>query len=616
MENLYIFFVFLFIVYFVYTILQVQKVRVFFGKKEQKEENTSFRVLIFVFIYIVIIWSLLAISEYVFLNESNKSLFTYFELTNNPNRILARFVMIASIMAAGVVVSKIFSRLVKEEKRYKENAENLRVTLESIGDAVITTDTKGCLTNMNAIAEKLTGWKKEEAKGKRLEEVFQIINDKTKKIVINPVEKVLKSKKIVILANHTILISKTNVEYQIGDSAAPIFDVDNNIIGVILVFRDVTKEYELINKLEESEQRWQFALDGSRSGVWDYNLLTGKVYYSFQWKNMLGYEDDEIDNDYKEWESRVHPDDLEFMTNKVANFIKSDKKFFEATHRLRCKDGSYRWILVKGKAINRAKDNKPQRIIGTHNDVTKDVEAQKELKEKDELMISQSGHAAMGEMISMIAHQWRQPLSVISMRANNILVDVKLDALDTESLVTDIKDICFHVQELSKTIDDFRDFFKPVKTVEEVCIEDVYYDSYRVMSKSLQYDSIEVITDFSSKQKIKTYSRELMQVIINILKNSKEAMEKKDIQHKKILVKTDVDENGISISFCDNAGGIDKDIILKIFDPYFSTKSSKNGAGLGLYMCKTIVEKHLKGEIKAYNKDDGVCFVISLPFSV
>jgi signal transduction histidine kinase len=107
-----------------------------------------------------------------------------------------------------------------------------------------------------------------------------------------------------------------------------------------------------------------------------------------------------------------------------------------------------------------------------------------------------------------------------------------------------------------------------------------------------------------------------MQVLINLLKNAKEAMDKKNIDKKKIFITTESSEDSASISICDNAGGIKDEIIEKIFDPYFSTKSDKNGTGLGLYMSKTIVEKHLEGKIEVYNKDEGVCFVITLPLSI
>ncbi|MEA3384015.1 MAG: HAMP domain-containing sensor histidine kinase [Campylobacterota bacterium] len=240
----------------------------------------------------------------------------------------------------------------------------------------------------------------------------------------------------------------------------------------------------------------------------------------------------------------------------------------------------------------------------------------KKVIEQEEIMIAQSRHAAMGEMISMIAHQWRQPLSVIAMGANNIIADIELDMLDEKALHDGSMKILEQTQELSKTIDDFKNFFRPIKTVEDIYPEDIFNDAFNVIGKSLQNNEIVVIKEFKNGKKIKTYSRELMQVFINIIKNAKEVLVENKIKDKKIYITIKDTENLIEISICDNAGGIKPDIIDKIFNPYFSTKHEKNGTGLGLYMSKTIIEKHLHGKIEVRNSNDGACFTIKLPREV
>ena len=231
-------------------------------------------------------------------------------------------------------------------------------------------------------------------------------------------------------------------------------------------------------------------------------------------------------------------------------------------------------------------------------------------------MIAQSRHAAMGEMISMIAHQWRQPLSVISMGANNIIADIELEMVDNETLRSGAVEILEQTQELSKTIDDFKNFFRPVKTVEKVLPESIIDEVIKVVGKSLENHEIEVVVEFKNGKKIETYSRELMQVFINIIKNAKEALVDNDIKNKKIIISI-IDANDVvEIKISDNAGGVPVDIIDKIFNPYFSTKNEKNGTGLGLYMSKIIVEKHLNGIIEVNNENDGACFKIELPYII
>ena len=246
-------------------------------------------------------------------------------------------------------------------------------------------------------------------------------------------------------------------------------------------------------------------------------------------------------------------------------------------------------------------------------DITKERQLSDELKEKEELMIAQSHHAAMGEMISMIAHQWRQPISVIAMDANNILVDIELEAYNMESLKSDVNDIVLQTQHLSKTIDDFRDFFKPHKLKDRLLISEVFEETLQVIDKSFANNNISIENEFQTDTQIEIFSRELLQVFLNILKNAKEELIQNRSGERKIQNKIYEDEDNIIIQITDNSGGINMNIIDKIFDPYFSTKDEKNGTGLGLYMSKVIVQKHLYGTLDVHNTTDGACFTITLP---
>ncbi|MDZ7795323.1 MAG: PAS domain S-box protein [Spirochaetia bacterium] len=155
----------------------------------------------------------------------------------------------------------------QREKRLQESEENLCTTLNSIGDAVISTDTDGKIVHMNPVAEMLTGWSVQEAKGENLGVAFHIINADTRELVNNPVEKVLENGEIVGLANHTMLISKQGDEYQIADSAAPIKDDEGNITGVVLVFRDVTEQYEKDRQIAENERKYRGLFNSIRDAI-------------------------------------------------------------------------------------------------------------------------------------------------------------------------------------------------------------------------------------------------------------------------------------------------------------------------------------------------------------
>ena len=252
------------------------------------------------------------------------------------------------------------------------------------------------------------------------------------------------------------------------------------------------------------------------------------------------------------------------------------------------------------------------------NDLNKELElriqaAVEEVKEKEKLMISQAKSAAMGEMITMIAHQWRQPLSEITMINNNLMAELLLGDKSSESMKEDIESSFDILEHLSKTIDDFASFFKPTKVKDKFFLSDMFESVLHMLSNVLKKNSIEVFIDSTQEIEVYTYQRELLHVFLNLLNNSKDAFVENniDINNRIINIKVSKDVENITIEVCDKAGGIKEESLDQIFNPYFSTKS-KNGTGLGLYISKVIVEEHLDGKISAYNSVGGVCFVIKL----
>jgi nitrogen fixation/metabolism regulation signal transduction histidine kinase len=199
------------------------------------------------------------------------------------------------------------------------------------------------------------------------------------------------------------------------------------------------------------------------------------------------------------------------------------------------------------------------------------------------------------------------------MGANNILVDIELEEIDEKAFKDQAESILKQTEYLSKTIDDFRNFFRPDKEIEEVKIEDIIEDARKIIGKSLENNAITLNITYDESYTIKTYSRELLQVYINLLKNSKEALVEYRDENRHINISVSSDKNFIITTVCDNGGGIDEKIIGKIFDPYFSTKDEKTGTGLGLYMSKTIIDKHLYGNISVKNSNDGACFSVKIP---
>jgi PAS domain S-box-containing protein len=270
------------------------------------------------------------------------------------------------------------------------------------------------------------------------------------------------------------------------------------------------------------------------------------------------------------------------------------------------KDGSVYWLdmTITPKVCDDG------RVLG-YIAISKDITDKKTIQNQQKQLIQQSRHAAMGEMISMIAHQWRQPLATISAIISDNTIKLKLGDTNEEDVEKSYTEINNLISYLSHTVDDFRSFFKPNKQKEHVELKELIDSSIKLISHSLKSNSITLNIDKSDDIIINTYQNEMIQVLINIIKNASDELIKQD--DERLITISYYKQNLMAIiEIADNAGGIPDNIIDDIFNPYFSTKS-KNGTGLGLYMSKIIITEHLGGDIEAINSDVGAIFRITLP---
>ena len=267
-------------------------------------------------------------------------------------------------------------------------------------------------------------------------------------------------------------------------------------------------------------------------------------------------------------------------------------------------------------------DIKTEELKELNNNLEKRIEEEvKKNREKDRQIIQQSRFAALGEMLGNIAHQWRQPLSAINSTASGMELQMELGIASNDDIKKSFANIKGYVEFLTQTIEDFRNFFKEDKDLIDFNITDVLQKTLSIIDATYKDNNIEIILDIKDKLISKGKPNELSQVFLNILNNAKDAMVDHNIQKRFVHVysKTTKEYNIIYIQ--DNAGGIPEDIIEKIFDPYFTTKHQSQGTGIGLYMSKNIIEKHMKGEISVENLTQefdgitytGACFKVALP---
>jgi PAS domain S-box-containing protein len=313
----------------------------------------------------------------------------YFDarLRSKDNTLFPIEIVISKVLLGGNTYIMTFSRDISERKRavqeIQEREESLRITLDSIGDAVISTDTNGNVVRMNPIAEKVCGWPFDEAKGKALKEVFHIVHSDTREPVDNPVARVLETGSITGLANHTLLISRDGSEYQIADSAAPIQNEDGVTTGVVMVFRDVTEEYRMTQALADSEHDMARAQALAQLGSWRFNLDTGTVTGSDQARKIYGVSHGDLTIEYVQ--TLPFPEYRPILDAALRALVEDGTPYDVEFKMHRPSDGMVRTIHSVAEY-----DQPHHRIVGTLQDITERRRAannlQEALKEKDFLM--------------------------------------------------------------------------------------------------------------------------------------------------------------------------------------------------------------------------------------
>ncbi|MCK5111124.1 MAG: GHKL domain-containing protein [Arcobacteraceae bacterium] len=235
-------------------------------------------------------------------------------------------------------------------------------------------------------------------------------------------------------------------------------------------------------------------------------------------------------------------------------------------------------------------------------------------REKEQQLFEQSKRAQIGEMIGNIAHQWRQPLSVISTSISGMQLQKTMGILDDNEFNNTSQKIMDTTQYLSKIIDEFRDFIDSKNEFSDFILQDAMDKTLRVNGATLQSNHIKLIKRYKETPiHIHSIQGEISQVVLNIINNAKDILCEREIENKEITVSITTNNNYAIIMIEDNAGGIEEDILPKIFDPYFTTRHQSQGKGIGLYMCNTIVTQNLKGEINATNGTKGALFSIEIP---
>ena len=231
-----------------------------------------------------------------------------------------------------------------------------------------------------------------------------------------------------------------------------------------------------------------------------------------------------------------------------------------------------------------------------------------EKNEKEKLLIHQSKLASMGEMINNIAHQWRQPLTHLGFINMNLQLCLEEKPIDEKYINEKIEESNTQLDFMSKTIDNFRDFYKPNKQKKLFFISEAIKKAIEIMNPIFKESKINLELNIIDDKQINAYENEYSQVVLNLLTNAKDALISRNIKEPLISITLKSDNLRTTTTISDNAGGIESNYIEQIFEPYFTTK--EKGSGIGLYMSKIIIENHFKGKLKVLNNKFGASFLI------
>ncbi|WP_338358629.1 CHASE domain-containing sensor histidine kinase [Yeosuana marina] len=394
----------------------------------------------------------------------------------------------------------------------------------------------------------------------------------------------------------TLLFSQSNGQFPYFQSKVLMVLLSGLAISSLLFFLSLSLfntrfraqkiAEKLTSKLKESEERWKFALEGARDGLWDWNLETNEVFFSTQWKEMLGFEEYEIKNSVEEWSKRVHPDDLEKCYSDIQLHLDGKTPFYSNTHRVSCKDGSYKWILDRGKIVKFNQNKKPIRIIGTHTDLTKQVELELQLVKLN---------SDKDRFITILAHDLKSPFNSIlgfldlliqnfrNYNTNKIEEYLNIINNSAKNSFRLLEDILLWVRANSGKIP-----YQPqTLNFAMICNEAVEYLSLAASKKEITINQFpnNDITVFADKNMLNTIMRNL---VSNAIKFSNKGGQ--------IDIYTEIKDEIVTIIVSDNGVGINPDTSSKLFDITckITTEGTENekGTGLGLLLCKEFVEKH------------------------
>lgn len=507
----------------------------------------------------------------------------------------------------------------RAEESLRKQSEWLKVTLSSIGDAVISTDAEGRVSFMNGVAEKMTGWSQDEALGRPLPEVFHIINEESRETVENPALRALRDGDIVGLANHTILVAKDGSELPIDDSAAPISSADGQILGCVLVFRDITEHKRAEEALRRSQsdtdrQRrlYEAILTNTPDFAYVFDLNHRVIYANEVLLKMWGRTWDEtigqgfLKLGYEPWHAQMHEREIDQVvaTRQPIRGVVP----FTGTFGRRIYD--YIFVPVFGDK------GEVEAVAGTTRDVTDRQKSEDDLR-RLAAELSEADHRK-NEFLAMLAHELRNPLAPI----RNAVQIFRAKGTQVPELqwLTDVIDR--QTDQLTRLVDDLLDVSRITRGNIELRKERVELST--VLNNALEA-SQPLINNRGHNLTVNVPPESILldvdptrlaQVLSNLLNNAAKYMDRGG--RIWLTVRREADQAVIRVK--DTGLGIPPDMLSRIFDMFtqvdHSLERSQGGLGIGLTLVQRLVDLH-GGTVEAHSEGAGKGseFVVRIPLA-
>jgi PAS domain S-box-containing protein len=571
--------------------------------------------------------------------------------------------------------------LQQREAALHEQRERLRITLTSIGDAVIATDVHGRVTFLNGAAATLTGWTETEAMGQSITAVFSIVNEMTRQVVENPVDKVLREGTVVGLANHTVLLARDGQEHPIDDSGAPIRDAQGRLVGVALVFRDITARRQAEAERVKRETAQQFLAKASALlasslevttqlehlahllvptlGDWccidllqdDGDIHRVAVVHADPAKAALAQQlhqqyprlnmndshtlvrvlqtgqpwlDPEVSANRLRAEAR---DPAHWELEKAMGFtaeivvpmlargyalgaltcvLGEGPRRYQASDLALAEDLAHRAALALDNArlyaaaqtaraeLQQVNTSLEQHVVERTAALERAHEALRhEMVERHRMqaaLFEQEKLAALGMLLANVAHELNNPLAVASMQIDNLLEEENSDGR-----IEDIEMMRQAVERCQGVVQSFLALARQQPpTRRAVAVQDIVDDVLVLLGHALEIDSIVIEKELPDDlPPLWADPNQLHHVVANLITNAHHALrETTPPRHLKLTASVMADHHQICLEIMDNGPGIPQDLQRRIFEPFFTTKPQGEGSGLGLPLCRSIVEGH------------------------